>query len=581
MPPPARPLRDWRPALTDSTAFGALVLRCAPPAAVMLWLSPGCSPSRGAAPPPPPSFRFVEVGQAAGLDFVHLHGKRPLDIRRTTGSGLAWLDFDRDGWPDLFCVNGSPPGAGRDHRAGHRLYRNRGDGTFQDVTIRAGLSGRGEDGMGASAVDYDADGSPDILITCFGKNRLYRNRGGGAFEDVTVRIGLDVPSPPSEPNWSTGAAWFDADGDLDLDLYVANYCRYGPTARRLCALSGVSSACPPTHYAGQDDLFFVNTGEGFERARHRFSRGGRTSGRGLGVLPFDAEGDGKPEVFVANDGGGNFLFLNEGKGYVERAYESGVALDRAGGDPASMGTDAADLNGDGRPDLVVGNFQDLPNLFYRQEAPRFFREVSSETGLAEGTRNVLTFGIGIVDLDLNGQAELLFVNGHVQDNIDKIRRGVAWEQRPQLFRMVGASFQDVSAASGPAFQEALAGRGSAFADYDRDGDEDVAVSVNGGRVRLWRNEGERGHWLQVELRGRAPNTHAIGAEVSLTAGGRRQIRQVLSGRSYLSDSERVITFGLGAARRFDELRIRWPDGRIQSAVPGDGDRRITVIQERA
>jgi enediyne biosynthesis protein E4 len=527
------------------------------------------------------AFAFAEVSRRAGLDFIHLNGvRRPVDILQTTAPGLAWLDYDRDGYPDLFCVNSAPPDPQPGVERGHRLYRNRGDGTFEDVTDRAGLRGRGEDGQGAAVGDYDGDGWTDLYVTCFGPNHLYRNMGDGRFKDVGRSAGTAGDAPGrTGTKWSTAAAWFDADGDGDLDLYVTNYCRLGGRLPRLCDYDGVRSTCAPVVYPGQADLFFRNQGGGrFTADDGTFALAGRPQGRGLGVLPWDADEDGRPDLFVANDGQGNFFFHNRGDRYEETAYACGLALDATGGDPASMGLDVDDYDGNGRPDLAVGNYQDVPNILYEQKRPLAFQDVSTITGMALLTRSVLTFGTGFADFNLDGHRELLFVNGHVQDNVALLKAGVSYEQKPQLLEYGARGFQDASALAGPVFQRPIAGRGAAFADYDRDGDEDVAVAVNGGPVQLWRNDSPRGHWLQVELRGKSPNREAIGARLELQSDGRSQVRQVLTGRSYLSDSERTVTFGLGTAARVDMLEVRWPGG-VRRTIPVAGVDRRVVVEE--
>jgi len=534
----------------------------------------GCMPRPAAKPAQAAEFMFRNVASEAGLDFTHSNGgQRPLDILHTTGSGLAWIDYDQDGYPDLFCVNdssspGTPPGDG------HRLFRNRHDGTFEDVTARAGLLGRGQQGMGVAVGDFDGDAAPDLYITCFRGDHLYRNRGDGTFADVTRSV---IQSPVDASRWSTGAAWFDADADGDLDLYVAGYCALGPATPRFCTLAGQQTACPPSHYEGQPDLFLRNDrGITLSPDAAMFPLSLRPPGRGLGVLPVDLDGDRQPELLVANDGGGNFLFRKQDKQYRDVAYRCGVALSNSGADPAGMGVDAADVNGDGLPDLLMANFQDEPNLLYRQDTPLIFHDVSTEVGLDLPTRKVLTFGAGLVDFNLDGEYEALFINGHVQDNIQKIVTGATWAQRPQLFTWHGGMFHEVSPLAGPVFQAEIVGRGCAFADFDRDGDEDVAVSVSGGRVQLWRNDSRRGHWLQVELQGRKPNTAAIGARITVRAGGKTLSRSIITGRSYLSDSERILTFGLGNAAGADGIEVQWPDGRLQRVPASAANRRIVI-----
>jgi enediyne biosynthesis protein E4 len=523
-----------------------------------------------------PRFSFTNVAKEAGLDFQHAAGTRPLDTLQTTGAGLAWIDFDRDGRPDLFCVNQAPKDD--PHATGHRLYHNRGDGRFQDVTDKAGVRARGHYGMGAAVADYDGDGWPDLLVTGFGANHLYRNRRTGDFEDVTEAAGLRMP-PAKNRFWSTAAAFFDADGDGDLDLYITNYCNFDGLANRLCDVRGIKTACSPTLYQGQLDFFYRNLGKGkFELHPKTFSLGARKPGRGLGVLPFDADGDGSIDVFIANDGNGCFFFHNINGQFVEAGYRVGLALDRAGGDPAGMGVDALDYDGDGRLDLAVGNFQNLSNLVFHQDQPLQFSDVSEETGLSLATRNVLTWGTRFTDFDLDGQTELLFVNGHVQDNIPQIHPGIPWEQKPQLFRFDGQGFVDDSAQAGSPFSTPINGRGCALADYDGDGDEDVAVSVNGGAVQLWRNDRAAGHWIRVELRGKQPNTEAIGASVTVQAGGKDLTKHVLTGRGYLSDSERTLTFGLGAGGAASEIRVRWPNGQRQSLKGGWTNQVVRIHQ---
>ena len=567
--------------------------RAAPAAMLALACAVGCRPSgprRPATSPEP--IRLTNVAEEVGLRFTHLNGgDKPTDILRTTGSGLAWIDYDRDGWPDLFCVNGAPSDVRRDGapknvppgaQRGHRLFRNLGNGRFADVTDRAGLRGVGQDGLGVAVGDADGDGWPDLYVTCYGPNHLYRNQGNGTFREVTAAAGVSGVRPGDpEPKWSTAAAWFDADADGDLDLYVANYCRFDRRSRRFCQVRGVLTTCSPTEYLPQAHQFFVNQGNGkFRLDPHRFALKERQHGRGLGVLPFDADDDGRSDLFVAHDGSGNFFFHQEGGNrFVECAYDRGLALDGAGADPAGMGVDVADFDGDGQLDLLLGNFQNQPDVLYQQQTRGIFRDVSTQMGIAGPARSTLTFGVGLVDLDLDSHPELLFINGHVQNNIDQIEPSVTAAQQPQLFRYQGGVFRDVSALAGPAFQARIIGRGSAYADYDRDGDEDVAVSVNGGAVELWRNDSRHGHWLQVALQGKRPNVEAIGSRVELSASGVRQVRQVVTGRSYLSDSERVLTFGLGESAKVDRLEVRWPNGARQE-VPVTGiDRRLTVRQE--
>lgn len=551
-------------------------LLCLCVAAVVPPALSGCDRKARARPGNSGDLRFVDAAREAGIDFVHSNGAaHPLDILQTTGSGLAWLDYDQDGHVDLYCVRGTPSGD-----TGDALYRNRGDGTFEDVTARAGIRPGGY-GMGCAAGDYDGNGYPDLYVTRYGVNALYRNRGDGRFEEVAEAAGVAGKPIHGTPKWSLGAAWFDADGDRDLDLYVTNYLAFGEHEKRFCNSNGVLANCSPLHYAPQPDLFYRNRGDGtFQLATREFGFEMAKPARGMAVLPFHPEPGRPPALYVANDTTANFLFVRTGAGqYVETAHDSGCALSESGEDTASMGVDSADVDGDGLPELAVGTFQHEENSLYRNLGSRNFVEVSHQVGLGVSTWNSLAFGCGFLDADLDGDPDLVFANGHVWDNAAQVDRSATYAQRPQFFRNHDGIFQDLSSQAGPVFQEARVGRGMAFADYDNDGDVDVAVSCSGSAVQLWRNDSpRRHHWLQLRLVGGRPSREALGAVVTLSAGGQTQVSEVRGGRGYLSDSERRLTFGLGAASRVDRITVRWPDGSEQTLRDVGVDTLLTVDQ---
>lgn len=582
----SRPLGwRWRATLRRPLANAAQSALGVGVLAALLGVNCGCRPQ------PPQSntlnasaspFRFVDVAAQAGIKCANSNGVRhPLNILDTTGPGIAWIDYDRDGWPDLFVIGGNPAHAPGTPPPQNHLFHNNRNGTFTDVTAQAGVAGIGQYGMGVTVGDYDGDGYDDLYVTCYGANLLFHNNGNGTFTDVAKKAGVSGPlTLAGAPKWSTGAAWFDADGDGKLDLYVCNYVAFSPQSLQLCHFGQLMSTCPPHQYAAQHDLFYHNRGDGtFEDWTERAGFAKPKPGRGLGVLPFDADGDGKPDVLVANDGTPNFMFRNLGKGkFSEIGLQSGLALGETGSEMANMGLDVGDYEGNGKPGLIMTHFQGEPNTLYRQRGPFNYEDVTTLAGLGTTTWNYLGWGCGFIDANLDGKLEMVFINGHVQDNIAQLEASTSWAQTPQLFQPQNGRFMDVSAQSGPAFQQKLVGRGCAFADYDHDGRVDIAVATNGGGVQLWHNESQHGHYLQVQLQGLPPNRAALGARLRVTANGHTQVSQLISGRSYLSDSDRRLTFGLGAATRVEQLQVLWPGGSAQILKNLLVDECVTVKQ---
>ena len=560
----------------------ALLMRTSPvdsaPAAPSL--APRPAPlSTGAAVPPLP---FTDVTAAAGIDFVHhtgAYGERLLP--ETMGGGVAFLDYDNDGDQDLLLVD-SDVWPWRDARSstGSRLYRNRGDGVFDDVSAATGVDAPLY-GMGVAVGDYDGDGYIDVYLTAVGRNRLLRNLNGERFADVTEATGV----AGAEDAWSTSAAFFDSDGDGDLDLFVCNYVAWSPSIDREVdfRLTGVGRAYgPPTDFPGADSTLYRNDGgvfvdvseEAGVQVRHPAT--GLPVGKALAVRPLDVNGDGHLDLAVANDTVGNFLFVNQGDGrFRERAAQAGFAFDTSGAATGAMGIDAARYANDGRVAVAIGNFANEMSSFYVQRpGESLFSDDAVVAGIGAPSRRALTFGLLFADVDLDGAADLIAANGHVEPEINRVQASQRYAQPAQLFWNCGAAcgWRFVAADQVGDLATPLVGRGAAYADIDNDGDLDLAITQVGGRPALLRNDQRRGHrWVRLRLVGTAPNRHAIGAVVSVRTGNRTQTRMVMPARSYLAQVELPLTFGLGAARQVDEVTVRWADGGVERwrGLPAD------------
>jgi enediyne biosynthesis protein E4 len=532
---------------------------------------PGCRNSAR----PGARFPFVDIAAGAGIDFHHTTGAKgpALNILETTGSGCAILDYDNDGRADLFLVQGREAGQG-----GHRLYHNLGGGRFEDVTQRAGIKPLGKTfGIGAATGDYDGDGWIDLYVLGWGGNVLYHNNANGTFTDVTGRAGV------RGGGFSTGAAFADFDGDGEPDLFVTRYCRFDADSRQLCRQSGIPASCPPYYYDPDSNLYFRNRGNGtFEDGTVTAGVAEKT-GRALGLLVFDYDGDGALDVFVANDGSPNFLFKGDGKGHFQEVgAETGVAMGEGGAVLANMGCDLGDIVNDTTQALVVGEFQNQADPLYHFTAAGGVQEIGSAAGLAEPTRKVLTFGLGFADLDNDGWIDLFTANGHVYNRVAEFEPGVTCAQPRQFFRNVGGGkFEDLSAQSGPAVTQPAVGRGLAFGDLDNDGDLDIVVNNNGGPAMVIRNDHPPRHWLRLRLLSRSLQGDAIGATATLYAGDLTHRAIVKTCYSFASASEPFLHFGLGARRRVDRVEIRWPDGEQQTVTGLAVDRVYTIRQRGA
>jgi enediyne biosynthesis protein E4 len=519
---------------------------------------------------------FVDATAAAGIKFRHTSGafgKKYLP--ETVGSGAAFVDVDNDGWQDLLLINSRNwPGrtGGPSYSA---LYRNNRNGTFTDVTRASGLAVEFY-GLGVAAADYDNDGDTDIYVTALGPNHLFRNNGAGKFEDVTTSAGV------GDPGFSTGAVWFDYDRDADLDLFVGNYVDWTIATDRFCSLDGKSkSYCTPESYKGQSPTLFRNRGNGtFEDVTRRAGVFDTTS-KGLGVAMLDFNGDGRMDLFVANDTQPNRLYRNNGDGtFGDVAMAAGVAFSEAGVARAGMGVDAADYDGSGRPSLVIGNFSNEMMALYHNEGRGLFIDEAPTTAIGRASLLTLTFACFFFDYDLDGRPDIFAANGHVADDIERVQGRVHYAQRPHLFRNAGAKqFEEVPAAAS-GLTQAMVGRGAAYADYDNDGDLDLVVTVNNGAARLFRNDGARAsNMLRVQAIGTASNRDGIGARVELAlAGGARPWQTVKTGSSYASQSELPLTFGLGTAGEVAGIRVTWPGGRVDTTGAVKANQ-LVVIKE--
>jgi hypothetical protein len=534
---------------------------------------------------------FTDVAQKAGLVHETIYGAtdRKRFIIETNGSGIALIDVDRDGWLDILTLSGTrldeaartdarfPP----DQAPTNRLYRNTRDGTFEDITDRAGMRMTGW-ASGVCAGDYDNDGWTDLFVTYYGRNVLYRNRGGGRFDDVTVAAKLQTTGT----RWGAGCTFIDIDRDGRLDLFVANYLRFDlrtapePGAGPNCRWKGIAVNCGPKGLPADTNLLYRNEGGGTFADVSERSGISRVTGRySMTAIAADLTGDGWTDIYVAADSTASILYRNNHDGtFTDIGVESGTAYSEHGNPQAGMGVAVGDYNGDGRLDLAKTHFADDIPALYRNLGKGLFEDSAVQAGLHVQNRYV-QWGTGLTDFDNDGWADLLYVTGHVYPEIER-----SLDQYPHrgpriLFRNRGGRFDDVSAVSGPGLSAAHSSRGAAFGDIDNDGDQDVVVMNMNAPPSLLRND-YRGPnaWIQVALEGRQSNRSAIGATVVVTAGGRRQARAVLSQASYYSHDDLRLHFGLGAATSVEEIEVRWPGGGIDRVQNVDVRRTVRIVE---
>ncbi len=514
--------------------------------------------------PASPSLVFEDVAAEAGLDFQHFSGSPEKQyILESMSGGVAWIDFDRDGWMDLYLVNG---GHWEELVQGKRtvsnaLYRNNGDGTFTEVTGKAGVGNR-HWGMGVAAGDYDNDGWVDLFVCNYGPNTLYRNNGDGTFKDVTATAGV------GDGRWAVSASFGDYDADGRLDLYVTNTVQfdYKDPDPMDCHYRGITVQCGPLGMVGDSDILYRNNGDGtFRDVSEKAGVSDVTPSYGLGAIWSDYDNDGDLDLYVANDQMANFLFRNQGDGtFEETGLFAGAAFSDDGTAQGSMGVDFGDYDRDGLLDIYITHFSDDYNTLFRNLGQGRFRDMTRGAGLTFSSWPMVGWGTGFVDLDHDGWEDIFAANGHVFPQVDGYKIGTSFHQRSQVFRNLSdGKFQEVSA--GLDKLKSWSSRGVAFADYDNDGDIDVAVNNLDGVPWLLKNQrgSEAGNWLLISLEGTRTNRSAIGAKVTLETAEGKQMREVRGGSSYESTHDFRVHFGLGRLETVKKLTVRWTDGTTQ------------------
>jgi enediyne biosynthesis protein E4 len=515
-----------------------------------------------AAAPPSIGFALTDITGAAGIDFHHNSGAFGAKyLPETLGPGCAFLDYDNDGWLDILLVNGMDWPGHKRQRSTLKLYRNNRNGTFSDVTERAGLAVEMY-GMGVAVADYNNDGLPDILITAVGQSRLFRNMGGGRFLDVTEKSGL-----AGRKGFSTSALWFDFDRDGLLDLLICNYVKWSPELDEFCSVDGKrKSYCTPEAYHGDTCWLFRNRGNGtFEDVTAKSGIFDPTS-KSLGVTLLDYDHDGWPDILVANDTQANKLYRNQRDGtFKDFGLLAGVAFSEDGKARAGMGIDAGDFDNSGVEGIAITNFDNEMIALYRQFKPGVYADVAIGAGIGQASRDSLGFGCSFLDINLDGRLDLIAVNGHIDETVRQIHGNTGYAQPPHLFlNRGGGHFQDVAARAGGGFATPKVARGLAYGDFDRDGDLDLLLTTNQGPALLYRNDVTGGaHSLRLRLIGTKSNRDAIGSVVRLTTADATQSRMVKTGSSYLSQSELTLTFGLGPRDSATKIVVEWASGAVQ------------------
>ena len=526
----------------------------------------------------PPAFEEVPASRS-GISWVHTSGRSAMaHLPETVGAGAAFLDYDNDGWMDIYLVNSGPCDFYDPKRPlRNALYRNNRDGTFTDMTEKAGVPGDAY-GMGIAVGDFDGDGFPDLYLTQYPRSILYHNNGDGTFTDVTAKAGV------AAPGWATSAVWFDYDNDGRLDLFVCRFVDYSKDKLKFCGNSttGERSYCIPTIYDPMPCWLFHNNGDGTFRDVSKQSGISQVLAKAWGVVAADINNDGWMDLYVANDTVPNFLFANRGKGNFEDiGMLAGAGVSAFGRPRSGMGVDAADFDQDGWIDLFEANVDQEMYSLYRNNKDESFSDVANLNEIATATRLMSGWGLKFFDYDNDGNQDLLLCNGHPDDKVDKRIAGVKYLEPLLLFQNSGKSFKNVSLESGPIFSRALSGRGLALGDFDNDGAVDVLVTQNNDAPILLRNNlARQNHWLGIRLVGKLANIDAIGAKVSYQSGRlQRQVFKV-GGGSYLSSHDPRILLGLGQQTKIDWLEVKWPQpsGKSERFTDLPIDRYVRIVE---
>jgi hypothetical protein len=520
------------------------------------------------------TIRFEDVTRAAGIHFIHNNGAfGKMWLPEAIGSGVAFIDYNNDGWPDILLINGTDwPGHGNRHTY-MALYRNNHNGTFTDVTRQAGLDVEMH-GMGVAVGDYNNDGCDDIFVTALGQSHLFRNNCNGTFTDVTKQAGLW-----GHDEFSTSVAWLDYDRDGRLDLLVANYVQWTPKTDIYCTLDGrTKSYCTPQAYHGASLRLWHNNGDGtFTDVTKKAGLYDPTS-KSLGITVFDANNDLWPDIFVSNDTEPNKLYINNHNGtFTEKGVMSGVGFSEDGIARAGMGTAAADYDHSGHPSILVSNFSNQMLGLYHNEGNGLFVDEAPDSEIGHSSLLTLGFGCFFFDYDNDGWPDIFVANGHIQRDIQVVQREVHYAEPPLLFRNLGGGkFANVTSKMGASFNVPRVARGAAYADVYNDGELDILISTNSGPAALFRNEGGANHSLRIKLVGTKSNRDGIDSEVRVTSGGMTQDKMLTSGSSYLSASELVLTFGLGHNASAQQVEIHWPSGQVDHLKNVSAGQTITV-----
>ena len=523
-----------------------------------------------------PAFEEIPPS-SSGITWVHTAGKSPQKhLPETSGAGCAFLDYDNDGWMDIYLVNSgksdfyTPPKPLR-----NALYRNNRDGTFTDVTEKAGVPGNGY-GMGVAVGDYNGDGLPDLYVTQFGRNILYRNNGDGTFTDVTDKAGV------AAGGWSSSAVWFDYDNDGRLDLFVCQFAEFDAALGCGTDKDGVHHYCIPRIFKPRPSWLFHNNGDGTFTDVSRESGIAEHLGKAWGVVATDLNNDGRMDLFVANDTVANFLFMNqEGKRFEENGFAAGVAYSAEGRARSGMGVDSADFNNDGWMDLFVANIDEEIFSLYQNNHDGTFDDVAMQQGIGMATRWMSGWGLKFFDYDNDGNVDLILSNGFPDDLVDQISNKVTYREPLLLFHNDGRIFRDVSQQSGPVFSKNFAARGLAIGDFNNDGAIDVLISVNDGAPVVLKNNAAKGnHWVGLHLVGHKSNPDAIGARINYQAADLNRSRMKVGGGSFLSSHDPRMVLGLGPRTRLDWLEVRWPQpgGAVDRFTDLPIDRYVTIVE---